>query len=358
MLAVLALSAVTCRRAAPIEFQVEPIPAIIGCDSNCSPARTVDVTYLGVAGFLIRHNGGALLTGPLFSNPSLDSVAPVRFWRLRAAAPTVGPDSTLIERLLPREADDARMILVGHGHYDHALDVPYIALNRATRARIYSGPSVRHMFMGDPRLRADSTRLVAMQGDSVATVDRAGAWFYSDDSSYRAMPLRADHAPTFNVFGWGVLFADGIVPRNLDRLPAKALDWKLGEPLAFIIDVLARRDTAPVFRIYFQDAPNTAPLGFPPRTLGGRGIDLAILCVATARNVSPPSPDSLLRVLRPKFVIAGHWESFFRPQTMPLLLNPAADVDAFVNSLVRNLSPESHWAMPLPRRTLRFAVTR
>jgi hypothetical protein len=81
-----------------------------------------------------------------------------------------------------------------------------------------------------------------------------------------------------------------------------------------------------------------------------------VLCVATARNVDPPSPDSLLKVLRPKYVIAGHWEDFFRPQTSPIAVNPASNVDAFMNSLVRSLPATTKWAMPLPRTTLRFAV--
>jgi hypothetical protein len=87
-------------------------------------------------------------------------------------------------------------------------------------------------------------------------------------------------------------------------------------------------------------------------------VDLAILCVATARNVDPPSPDSLLKVLRPKYVIAAHWESFFRPQTQPLVLNPTSDVDAFFKSLAKGLSPRAAWSMPLPRTTILFAARR
>jgi L-ascorbate metabolism protein UlaG (beta-lactamase superfamily) len=346
-----------CRSTVPVEYQVEPIPQIIGCDTSCPARPLVEVTYLGVGGILVKYRGSALLTGPLFSNPSLDSVAPIRFWRFRDKAPPIHADTTLIERLLPRAADSARMILIGHGHYDHALDVPYIALNRAKRARIYGGPTVKHMLMGERGLRDDSTRLVAIDSNMAGTVDRRGEWFYSDDSTFRVMALKADHAPTTRTFPWGkYMFAAGTVDRNLDQLPRTALDWKLGEPLSFLIDVLAKSDTAPVFRIYFQDAPNTAPLGFPPRSLGGRAFDLAVLCVATARNVDPPSPDSLLKVLRPKYVIAGHWEDFFRPQTSPIALNPASNVDAFMNSLVRNLPVTTKWAMPLPRTTLRFAV--
>lgn len=347
----------TCRSVSPIEYQVEPIAPVIGCSSPaCDTADNVSITYLGVSGFLIRHRGSSLLTGPSFSNPSLDSVTPSRLRFIRGKAPAVAADSGLIERLLPSDADDVSMILVGHGHYDHLLDVPYIATHRARRAAIYGGPTVRHMLMGDSTLRSTPQRLVAIDTSDAGTRDRAGRWFYSRDSSFRVMALRADHAPTVRLFRWGPVFAGGTVDHDLDHLPRKAEDWKLGEPYAFIIDVLANDNRSPAFRIYFQDAPNTPPLGFPPASLGGRGIDLAILCVATARNVDPPSPDSLLTVLRPGFVIAAHWESFFRPQTLPAVLNPASDVDAFMTSLTKGLAAHSGWVMPLPRTTLHFAV--
>jgi hypothetical protein len=359
ILAALASSVVliSCRALAPVAYQLEPVPAVIGCTAPCAGPQ-LEVTYLGVAGFLIRHPGGSLLTAPMFSNPSFDSVTPLRFNLFRTKAPPIVPQPALIERLLPAAADSSSMILVGHGHYDHLLDVPYIAVNRAKGAKIYGGPSIRHMLMGDPHLRADSLRLVSIDTSAAGTIDRRGAWIYSHDSAFRVMPLSAEHAPTVRLFGWGKLFASGTVDENLDSLPRRALDWKLGEPYAFIIDVLTRGDTAPAFRIYFQDAPSAPPLAFPPRTLGGRGFDLAILCVATARNVSPASPDSLLKVLRPSYVIAAHWESFFRPQTAPLMVNPTSDVDAFMNSLVHNLPKTSSWTMPLPRTTLKFAMRR
>jgi hypothetical protein len=358
-IAVAAAAVDSCfRTAVPIEYQVEPIPQIIGCASEpCTPGDEVTITYLGVAGFLMESRGHVLLTGPSFTNPSLDSVTPTRYRFFRGRAPAIRPNKTLIDRLLPAAADKASMILVGHGHYDHLLDVPHVANTRARDAEIYGGPTVRHMLMGDSALRANASRVVAITGSDVGRVDHVGRWFTSRDRAFRVMALEADHARTVNVFRhWGVLFAAGTLDRDLTELPRRAEDWKLGEPYSFLIDVLAADGATPVFRIYYQDAPNTAPLGFPPASLGGRRIDLAILCVATARNVDPPSPDSLLKVIRPKYVIAAHWESFFRPQTLPIYLNPASDVDAFNLSLMKSMPADGKWAMPLPRTTLRFVV--
>lgn len=344
------------RSSIPVEYQVEPIPRIIGCATEPCTAdgNDVAVTYLGVSGFLIEARGRALLTGPSFTNPSLDSVTPTKYRWFRGRAPTIRSDTPLIDRLLPSAADKASMILVGHGHYDHLLDVPHIANTRARDAEILGGPTVRHMLMGDAALRASASRLVAISGNDVGRVDRVGRWFTSKDRTFRVMALEADHARTLNLFQhWGVRFAEGTLDRDLTELPRRAEDWKLGEPYSYLIDVLDD-DGAPVFRIYYQDAPNTAPLGFPPASLGGRRVDLAILCVATARNVDPAAPDSLLKVLRPRYAIAAHWESFFRPQTLPIYLNPASDVDAFNVSLMKSMPADGQWAMPLPRTTLRF----
>lgn len=348
-----------CRSLVPIEYLVEPVPRVIGCAAqSCADADQVAVTYLGVSGFVVRHGTSTLLTGPSFTNPSLDSVTPSVLRFFRGAPPHIVSDTSLIERLLPKEADDASMILIGHGHYDHLLDVPYVADRRARHAVVYGSPTVRHMLMGDAGLRADPSRVVAIEAADAGSVERMGRWFYSADSAFRVMALVADHAPTVRLFGWGPMFASGIIDHDLDRLPRTAEDWKLGEPYAYVVDVLARGTQNPIFRIYYQDAPNTVPLGFPPppSLLGDHGFDLAILCVPTSRNVDPPAPDSLVTVLRPRYVIAAHWESFFRPQTLPLMLNPASDVDAFVLSLTKRLPTSSGWTMPMPRTTMNFAV--
>lgn len=356
--ALIAAQGFACGGVVPVELADKPAARLIGCTSpNCPIAGDVAVTYLGVGGFLIEWQGHSILTGPSFTNPGVDSVAPSAFYFFRGSAPPIRANPELIDRFLPAGADNASMILVGHGHYDHLLDVPYVALHRARRAQILGSPSVRHMLMGDAGLRSDSNRLVAIDTAQAGTVDRIGHWFYSDDSLFRVMALVADHAPTIRLFGRGRMFADGVVTTNLSELPARAEDWKLGEPYSFVIDLLSPTDRSTVFRIYFQDAPNTVPLGFPPRMLGGRQFDVALLCVATARNVRPTSPDGLLQAVRPRYAIGAHWESFFRTQERPVAVNPASDIPAFVESLKRGLPVGSGWSIPLPQTTFHFVGT-
>ena len=71
--------------------------------------------YLGVGGYLLRWQDEALLFAPSFSNPATLGQPPL----------VVKADNARIDELMPR-ADDVSMLLVGHAHYDHLMDVPRI----------------------------------------------------------------------------------------------------------------------------------------------------------------------------------------------------------------------------------------
>jgi glyoxylase-like metal-dependent hydrolase (beta-lactamase superfamily II) len=92
----------------------------------------VQVRFLGVGGFLISHGGRSIMTPPLYSNPTIGEVAVSDLY----------PDGERIDRLLHYKVDDLLAIVVGHSHYDHALDIPYISLKRAPKARIYGSQTL------------------------------------------------------------------------------------------------------------------------------------------------------------------------------------------------------------------------
>jgi hypothetical protein len=345
-----------CHPPMTIYRQIESNARGVGCaGAECGDSnRVITITYLGVSGLLIEHRGQVLLTAPFFSNPSLSMVRP-RLTRLLRSTPRISADTSAIERLLPRSADRATAILVGHGHYDHLMDVPYIARRRATASRIFGGPSVRHILMGDSTLRANGgQRVVAISIAEAGSIRRRGVWYYTPDSAFRFMALVAGHAPTYRALKNSYLFTRGSIDADLDSLPHTAAEWKLGEPYAYLIDVLSDDRKATVFRIYFQDAPSEPPLGFPPsEVLAEREVDLAVLCGATSSNV-PNTPDSLLKVLKPSQVIVAHWEDFFRPQTLPIQPSPGTELEELRESLRNSLPPSVAWVMPLPQTTFRF----
>jgi hypothetical protein len=360
VLIALLLVVVGCRPPITIYRQLESGSHPVGCGgAECGDSsRAISITYLGVSGLLIEHQRRVMLTAPFFSNPSLNMVRP-RLTRLLRSSTRISSDTSAIERLLPRSADGATAILVGHGHYDHLMDIPYIADKRATKSRIFGGPSVRHMLMGDSALRSNGgQRVVAISIAEAGSLHRRGVWYYTSDSAYRFMALVAGHAPTYRALKNSYLFTPGSVDADLDSLPHTAGEWTLGEPYAYLIDVLSDDRKGTVFRIYFQDAPSEPPLGFPPtEVLAERGVDVAVLCGATSSNV-PNTPDSLLKVLKPSQVIVAHWEDFFRQQALPIQPSPGTELDELRESLTKSLAPSAPWVIPLPQATFRFKETK
>src|SRR5271157_115056 len=95
-------------------------------DALGNPARSdgVRVVWLGTAGFAIESGGFVVLIDPYVTRASFVSLfAPLR------------PDLRAIARHVPR----ADAIIVGHTHFDHALDVPAIA--QRTGARVFGSRS-------------------------------------------------------------------------------------------------------------------------------------------------------------------------------------------------------------------------
>ncbi len=72
----------------------------------------VELEWLGTAGFRLTAEGTTLLIDPYLSRPSLRRVASRR---------PLPSSAAVVDRYVRGVAD---AILVGHTHFDHALDVP------------------------------------------------------------------------------------------------------------------------------------------------------------------------------------------------------------------------------------------
>src|SRR6185437_8069501 len=83
------------------------------------------VRWLGTAGFALEHAGHVVLIDPYLTRASL----------ARCLLSPLVPDEAAIARHVPR----ADAIVLGHTHFDHALDAPVIA--RRTGARVYGSRS-------------------------------------------------------------------------------------------------------------------------------------------------------------------------------------------------------------------------
>jgi hypothetical protein len=296
---------------------------------------------MGVGGFLFQSGGRSLMSAPSFTHPGLLHV----FFGF-----SIAPDSALIARRIAlldsAGVRDARAILVGHGHYDHLLDVPIVARAFAPRATIYGGPTVANILAG---AALEPGRVQVIERSNTGGPVAPGTWYYLDGGRFRFMALWSEHPPNFG----GVTFAAGRTLEPRSELPRSAWGYKLGEPYAYLIDVI-RSDSTPALRVLFHDAavgPERAPL--PPfESRDTRPIDVFIV---TAGNFDAVQdyPTAHLTALQPRRVIVAHWESFFRSPERPLRAIPLLHSQLLAKRL-EDAAP-GRWVTPEPMAKITIA---
>lgn len=346
---------------------------VLCCDVEGAP---VEITYLGVGGWLIRRGDASLLTAPFFSNPDL----------LEVGLESIHADPDRIGAHLPDVAD-VPAILVGHGHYDHLMDVPWILEHRAPGAIVLGNRTVAHQLapfgVGRVELEEGPDGLLrlppppetpaaggavrpppaapealrspgmdqrpgALRGPRVAVVDpvagtpdRSGRWIRVAEG-VRVMPLVSDHAPHVA----GVTLYSGRRTRDMPEPPASAEEWLAGQTLAWLVDLLDP-DGSVAFRAYYQDAAGAAPWGSVPPLGDGVAIDVALLVPATYSGVVW-HPEAILENTSPGHVLVGHWEDFFEPPSRPAEPVPFTLFPDFVMRLERALPEGAGYDVPVP----------
>lgn len=298
--------------------------------------KVVCIQYLGVGGYVFRYGKNVLMTAPSITNPGLLKI--VSMTRLKTS-------EALVDKLLP-PVEDGEMILVGHTHYDHLLDVPYIMKNHAKKAVVYGSGTMEHIMA--PAI--DKSRIVTV--DKYAAKGRVpGQWVYNQDRTIRFMAIESEHAPHFA----GMKFLPkGPYEEDLKSLPRTVFGWVEGQTYAYLIDFLDEQGNI-AFRVHYQDAASSPPFGFVPDLPANeqKRVDLAILCVASFQQVNN-YPEGIINTIRPKNIILGHWEDFFRGQKRPVGVLRTTNIRNFIKRLESVKPHDSRWFLPLPFTQIRF----
>ncbi len=254
--------------------------------------------YLGSGGWIIERGEDQVLAAPFFSNPSL----------LRTGLLPIRSDTALVDRYMSRyDVAAAKVILVGHAHYDHLMDVPRVALAHAPDARIVGTTTVKNT-LGTWSGVADRVDVV---NDIAGDQHTVGEWLRYGDG-VRVMGLRSKHAPHYDGY---TLYA-GTRDRPLATAPRWVTEWLEGRTHAYLVDFMDP-DGSVAFRVYYQDAVAPAPAGFAPEALiDEHPVDVAIFVPATFDQVEW-HPEALVENLHPERVLLGHCADFFLPIASP-----------------------------------------
>lgn len=304
----------------------------------------VQIKYLGAGGVVLKRGADVLLTAPFFSNPSIPRVA---FGEIRS---------------LPEQADrflgapgngvaGATAILVGHAHYDHLMDVPYIKKKYLPKAKVYGSETMKNTLAADRALWDD----VVSVEKGAGTVEQRGKWWYPSPR-LRFMALKSEHAPIVA----HLKFFEGTYGEPLAELPTRAYRWREGQTLAYLVDFLSADGKTVEFRIHYQDAASNAPLGFPPpfeQPQDQRRVDLAIVCMPGFDQVEK-YPEAIIERLKPRFVVIIHWENFFDllpDDPRDLRIVPSVNAERFLARLQAVLPKDALFRLPSPGAWMRFA---
>lgn len=245
-----------------------------------SPADGLRVTFLGVATLLLDDGDTAILTDGFFTRPGRRTVLTGR----------VAPDPALIRQTL-RRAGVKRLaaVIVGHSHYDHALDAPEVA--RQTGAALVGSESTANVGRGwglpEPQIR------VVHGGDQL------------DFGRFHVQLIKSRHAPTG--------FTGGEISKPLVP-PARATDYKEGDSYSILVQHGQRS-------LLVQTSA-----GFVEGALQGRHADVVFLGVGTLGMQPVPFRQAywqqVVQTLGARRVFPIHWDDFTRPLTQDLAALP------------------------------------
>ena len=316
---------------------------------------TVQVVFLGVGGLIVRWQGAAVMAAPLYSNPTIGEIA----------LSEIHPDRQRIDALLRQDIAGVGAIFSGHAHYDHLMDVPYVALHKAEHADLV-GNNAMVKLLEPIRGRLGSRTLVSLESPHPPVYKEPGG-------RIRIRSVASQHSPQMgpHLVGWlGRLlinFPRVTLWRGEDEDPAKELpvragNWTAGTTQAFVIELLdAGGDVA--FRIYYQDSPTVAPYGYPDWPNNPNRYELAILCLGGATEYKA-FPGDIVRYLAPAYVMGIHWENFFDPRPLPspgatgvkerIHYAPGVKEGRFLKAVRSALAPGGGVIVPCPDQAVAF----
>ena len=265
--------------------------------------RGLSLRWIGTAGFRIAYEGHVLWIDPYVTR------LPLRDLLLRRAVP---PDDNAIARWIDR----ADVVLVGHTHFDHALDVPAIA--RRFGCDVYGSTSLAHLMQlyGLP----ERARVVMPH------------------ETYEVGPFRFRFVPSKHSklrLGLGVPYAGELTCEHLDDLVPQA--YRCGQVWGIAIEVAG-------VRFYHQGSADLVE-----DELHERGVDY-FLCGIAGRGFTPRYVERIARALDPRAIVATHFDDFFRPLDAPVRFSFNVDLARFADE-VRAVSAD------LPVRALALGQT-
>ena len=235
--------------------------------------RGLQLEWLGVAGYRLTFEGKTLYIDPYVSRVPLGALV-----RGRAAL----ADSALHDRWL-RPAGEVAGVLVGHTHFDHAIDVPAICARHGCSA--YGSSSLAALM-----------RLYGRERQAVQVTPHA---------PQQIGPFTVTFVPSVHsklLLGYAVPSDGELTCEHLDALSPNA--YRCGQVWGIHIAVAG-------MTFYHQGSANLID-----EEIRHHGVDVFLAGIA-GRRFTDRYWQRVLGALQPRVVLASHFDDFFRPLDRP-----------------------------------------
>jgi len=250
---------------------VQALPELEAVPLELPPG--LEVSWLGVSGYRLTYEGVSVFIDPYVSR------VPLRSLLLRRLAL---PEESMIDRYASAPGAVAG-VLVGHTHFDHALDAPASACRYGARA--YGSPSLAHLM-----------RLHGLGEHAVEVVAH---------QPYELGPFVVRFVPSRHskrLFGRRVPMDGELTCDHLHGLSPGT--YRCGAVRGIRIDVAG-------IGLYHQGSAN-----LDDAELGSEPVDVFLAGVA-GRSVTPRYWERILPKLDPRIVVPTHYDNFFSPLGQP-----------------------------------------
>jgi L-ascorbate metabolism protein UlaG (beta-lactamase superfamily) len=229
----------------------------------------LEVEWLGVSGYRMAYEGQTLFVDPYLSRVPFGDLL-----RRRAAL----PDPAALGRFV-HASGEVVGVLVGHTHFDHAVDAPAIA--RRFDCRAYGSDSL--------------VGLMALHGLAERAVE------VEPYRAYELGPFAVSFTPSAHsklLLGLAVPYDGDLTCEHLDGLSPSA--YRCGQVWGIAIEVAG-------LRLYHQGSANLID-----EAIRERGVDVFLAGVA-GRSFTEDYWRRILPRLDPAVVVPTHYDNFFRP---------------------------------------------
>jgi L-ascorbate metabolism protein UlaG (beta-lactamase superfamily) len=264
----------------------------------------VNFTWFGTDGWEITFGNKTILFDPWFSR-----------FDTGFFAGKFNPNTPIKveEALIDQHIKKADQILIGHGHWDHMADIPYIA--KKTGAQVIGSET-----------HANGLRASGVPEGKIVQV-KGGEYMEFDGYTIEVFPGLHSMGPTKKHAVPGHLY-------HVPPLPDKVGDMPEGDSLVYMITIGGK------FSIFLMSTAN-----FVERAIAGLRPDVALVASIFANQIHKFTPRLLKALNYPGVILPTHWDNFEKPYSEPpqdlrAIFGDPANLDLWVKE-AKQISPKS-----------------